>query len=126
MSGQAVLDVVPDPIQGVVKAGYVEVTAANYRWFGWARCKTVAGTTFRTYELLNVFGDDPLLAELLDRLDSGDTLVDAGAHRGHYTVPALCSIDCTVFAFEPNPQAFDYYRISPPIPMRSTGRPSTV
>jgi FkbM family methyltransferase len=106
MNTQTILDRLPRSLRSVLKAGYVELTGLNYRRLGWARRKSIGETWFHNYELLNVFGNDPLLVTLLDRLKDGEVFVDVGAHRGHYTVPVLCSRSCEVFAFEPNPYAY--------------------
>jgi len=77
--------------------------------YGYPIKKTVGGISFRSYELYNLHGNDPLLRRLLRRLDAGDVFYDVGANVGVYSC-AAAACGATVHAFEPNPKACEKAR----------------
>lgn len=91
----------PDP---VLTAGK-RLQTFNYEHEAIALRKRVDGVTYRSYGLLTP-DDEILRYHLLTRADPGDVVVDAGANVGHYALPAAAA-GCRVYAFEPDPVAFD-------------------
>ncbi len=90
---------------------YHRLVDLNYRLGAVALPKRVGSTTFRSYDLLHLHGRDWLREALLDDVDAGDVVIDAGAHTGVYSL-AIASIepDACVHAVEPEPVAANRLR----------------
>ena len=103
---------------GVARAGrracfsaYHAAAGLNYATELHPSKKRVPGGWFRSFELFNIHGRDPLLRRLLADCVPGETVYDVGAHTGVYALSiGAVKPACTVFAFEPNPDVCDRLR----------------
>ncbi len=88
---------------------YYRAQATNYRYEFVARRKRSGA--YRSYDLADSHGEDPLLAALLSRIASDEVVVDVGANTGAYALAvATAEPSARVVAIEPDPGAVDRLR----------------
>lgn len=84
---------------------YYRLVEANYDHQWLATEKSTPGGRFRSYELLNRHGNDPMLAEIHDHCGSEAVIYDIGANVGVYSLAlAADSPGRQLLAFEPAPR----------------------
>jgi len=95
--------------RAALSAAYYCAQAMNYRYRLVAPRKRPG--TYRSYELVDSHGEDPLLAALLSRIAPDEVVVDVGANVGAYAL-AVATVEpsARVFAIEPDPDVVDRLR----------------
>ena len=110
-----ILTPVPSSLTFHLPKLYDRLVRANYNYAIWKTRHSIQGTSFYTHHLLDLisyenekFGEDSILACILEESEKGDTLYDMGANCGIYTLCFLSEIsESEVVAFEPNPEVFE-------------------
>lgn len=70
--------------------------------------KTVEDSSFKSFELYNLHGNDALLKQILSTVDSEDTFIDVGANTGTYSLAVKGKDeDIDVHSFEANPETYE-------------------
>lgn len=101
MDVERMLSLTPDSLLALGE----KLQALNYRYEVYGLPKRVGDVTFRGYHFVPP-ASETLLNYMLSWASPGDVVYDAGANIGQYTLP-LATTGCKVYAFEPDPTAFD-------------------
>jgi len=86
---------------------YYSARDVNYSYGFYPTSKDSHGVSFRSYEILNLHGNDDLLKVMLNDCDDNSVVFDIGANIGTYSL-ALASkyTDSDIIAIEPNIEVF--------------------
>ncbi|WP_331234890.1 FkbM family methyltransferase [Natronorarus salvus] len=97
--------------RAALSGAYYRVQALNYRYELLAPKKRAGTSAYRSYDLADSHGDDPLLTALLSRIAAGEVVVDVGANTGGYAL-AVATVEpsARVIAIEPDPAIVDRLR----------------
>jgi len=88
-----------------IKRWGLPIQDLNYRYELFPSSDEMCGIEFRTYDILPA-KQDILIEEMIDRVDRGEVVIDAGAHKGLYTI-ILDKCGCNVIPIEASPVVFD-------------------